>query len=158
NKAAASARIGAEIVDEWFHLRLPLADTFGLELVLTEHVRAADDRKRSQPGKRLGRDYEVGLYHGHLFREEALLEGVVSHVSAPSGTSVASRVREGLDAFLAAVQQLRAAHAQTDDSIQSVDVAKDGRASAVINPRAKAARTNKQVARKRDKSEKHAQT
>jgi len=100
----------SEILDHWFTIDLTLRKHSGLRLELVEHVRNnASDNKL---GKRLGRDYHVALYNDPSCDEQMLREMVVSHVSAPTGTSVKSRVREGLDVFNAAIDQLRVSYRQ----------------------------------------------
>jgi len=129
----AEGRSGAHVVDQWFELCLPQADGTGLRLELTEHMNS--DPERTQLGKRVGRDYHVALFDGHCFREEDLKEAVTSHVSAPSGTNIPDRVREGLDAFGAAIRQLQSSYAELEMEATRVVVERTGESDTTVNPR-----------------------
>ena len=118
--------------DEWFLIEAPLENGRALRLQLTELVHAKQERE--ELGKRVGRDYHVALYAAHGCKDSDLIEAVTSHVAAPSGTNIPTRVREGIDAFQAGVDQLISGYGG-HEQYKIIEVKEESRGEGQLNPR-----------------------
>lgn len=95
--------------DHWFTLEVPIQKDMLLELTLLEQV---SKRGYTVAGRRLSRDYKVTLFRNRKPSADSLIEGITSHIAPPSATGLMGRVREGVDAFEAAIKQLVRDHVE----------------------------------------------
>lgn len=106
--------------DHWFTLRVPLWDSYALQIHFSEDVRASTSfglSSNSIDQRRVGRHYRVELYYDHRCLEESLAKAITSHVGPPNGTTLSSRVEDGCATFLAGVRRLRAEYCESQYSV-----------------------------------------